>query len=313
MALFLGIDGGGSQTSCAVADDVHVLGTGAAGGCNPVRFDDAHVRASLHQAIRQACAEAGVEPKRVEYSCLGIAGSAREDTRERVQRIVGEVIGGEIQIVGDMVVAHDSVFLGEPGVVVLSGTGSIAYGRNERGDTARAGGWGSVISDEGSGYWIGRRAVSCVMRAVDAGESTMLVTHILHEWHIASREELGRICNAVPYPEFARLFPLVLKCAEEGDRLAQQILDEAAAELAALARVVLRKLWLGPRAVNLAISGGVFHNSARVRSRFETLVQTDRPDATVRLAELEPVLGAIYLARKMAVARAQADGPQFRI
>ncbi len=300
MALYLGIDGGGSQTTCAVADETHVLGTGSGGGCNPVRFDDGQVRRSIHDAVRQACSEATIDPKTISFSCLGIAGSAREDTRVRVEQIAREVVGGKVQVVGDMVVAHDSVFPGQAGVIVLSGTGSIAFGRNERGETARVGGWGSVISDEGSGYWIGRRAVTCVMRAVDAGESTNLTARILHEWHIATREELGRICNAIPYPDFAKLFPLVLKSAEEGDGLARQILEEASTELAVMAKIVLRKLWLGPKQVRLAISGGVFQNSDQVRMTFERIVQADRPDAEIRLAEIEPVLGAIYLARKMA-------------
>ena len=312
MALFLGIDGGGTQTTCAVADETHVLATGVAGGSNPIRFDDEQVRQSLHGAIRQACEDAGVAPEQIEFACLGIAGTTREEARERVERIAREILTRDIKIVGDMVVAHESVFPGKPGAIVLAGTGSIAYGRNERGETARAGGWGSAISDEGSGYWIGRRAVNCLMRAVDSGESTSLVSAILHEWHIASREDLSRMCNSVPPPNFAKLFPLVLRCSESGDRVAKQILDEAAAELAALSRTITRRLWLGPKPVQIAVSGGVFQNSERVRGTFEQLAHAGRPDAIITLAELEPVLGAVYLARQMAVSELRATSPGSR-
>lgn len=312
MAYFLGIDGGGSQTTCVVADERHMLGSGTAGGSNPVRFDDEQVREALHTAIKQACAEAQIHPSKINYACLGVAGTAREDTRLRIQRIVHELIAGNVSVVGDMVIAHESVFLGVPGAIVLAGTGSIAYGRNERGETARAGGWGSMISDEGSGYWIGRRAVSSVMQAVDGGESTALVTPILHEWHIASREELGRLCNSLPFPDFARLFPLVQQAADSGDRLAQQILYEAGEELAALVRVIVRRLWIGPRPIDIAISGGVFQNSSQVRTAFEQLVLADRPQASIRQAEVAPVVGAIHIARNLAEPGAVVTAPVHR-
>jgi len=154
--------------------------------------------------------------------------------------------------------------------------------------------------------------VNCLMRAVDSGESTSLVSAILHEWHIGSREDLSRTCNSVPPPNFAKLFPLVLRCSESGDRLAKQILDEAAAELASLSRTITRRLWLGPKPVEIAVSGGVFQNSERVRARFEQLVHAERPDATVTLAELEPVLGAVYLARQMAVSELRPTAPVSR-
>src|SRR5882672_6096761 len=151
MAFFLGIDGGGSKTSCVVGDEVNVLGRGSAGPSNIVRVGEARAREALHDAVREACRSANITPPQIARACLGMAGAGRPQTRDAVRRLAAELIPGEIEVLTDIVIALRSAFHGKPGVVVISGTGSIAYGRNSKGQTARAGGWGPAISDEGSG------------------------------------------------------------------------------------------------------------------------------------------------------------------
>jgi glucosamine kinase len=121
---------------------------------------------------------------------IGIAGASVPKVKDAVAAMIGDLVPGEIAIVGDMIILMEAAFPGLPGVVVLSGTGSFAFGRNHLGEAARAGGWGSAISDEGSGYWIGRAAVSAVLRAQDAAASTTLLHRILDCWRLNSLEEL---------------------------------------------------------------------------------------------------------------------------
>ena len=165
MAYFLGIDGGGTKTTCAVGDESRLLAEATAGPSNVVRVGEERARESLHQCVRQACAAAGIVPEEVSRTCLGGSGAAQPELAEIVRRLLAEILPTPIDVVGDMEIALDAAFDTGPGIVVIAGTGSIAYGRDRQGRTARAGGWGFAIGDEGSAHWIGRAAVSAVLRA----------------------------------------------------------------------------------------------------------------------------------------------------
>jgi glucosamine kinase len=295
--LYLGIDGGGTQTTCAVGDDLRVLATAVAGGSNIVRVGEREARTNLREAINKACAAAGVSPAAVKAAVIGIAGSSVPKVKDAVAAMIGDLVPGEIAIVGDMIILMEAAFPGLPGVVVLSGTGSFAFGRNHLGEAARAGGWGSAISDEGSGYWIGRAAVSAVLRAHDAAASTTLLRGILDAWRLNSLEELLQKGNSLP--GFADLFPTVESAATAGDPLAEQILVAAGSELATLASVVIGRLWPEEQPVPVAIGGGVFAHSPLVRDTFRNKLHAQCPGATVSFQIIQPVAGALWMARRM--------------
>jgi len=121
------------------------------------------VRDSLHTAVRAACAAAKLDPAQIESTCVGLSGAGRPEVRDVVARIMTEIIRGRVLVVGDIEIAMQAAFGGGPGVITIAGTGSIAYGRDLQGRIARSGGWGLAISDEGSGQWIGRAAVSAAL------------------------------------------------------------------------------------------------------------------------------------------------------
>lgn len=294
MNLFLGIDGGGSKTACVVGDATSILGRGAAGGSNLVRIEEARVREELHRAIRQACADAKVSTSQISQTCIGVAGAGRPEISERIRSILTGIVGGTIQVVGDMDITMQAAFEVGPGVIVIAGTGSIAFGRNTEGRTARAGGWGFAISDEGSGHWIGQKAVSAAMRDRDEGKSRALLENILKTLAVDSIDELVVAVNAAPAPDFAALFPVVLQASEGKDPLALKILEEAGEELAELARIVVERLF-GKSQVRVAMSGGVFRNSHQVR---ETFISRLSSEAIIGSSVVDPVEGALALARK---------------
>ena len=295
--LYLGIDGGGTQTTCAVGDDQRVLAIGVAGGSNMVRVGEPAVRANLREAITKACDAAGVSPSAVEAAVIGVAGASVPPVKNAVAAIIRDLVRGEVEVVPDMAIALEAAFAGLPGVAVISGTGSFAIGRNQRGESARAGGWGAAISDEGSGYWIGRAAVSAVMRAHDTAASTTLLRGIFDHWHLNSLEELVQKANASP--GFAELFPVVDSAAMAGDPVAQQILNAAGSQLAALASIVIGRLWPAEQTVPVAISGGVFAHSPLVRCTFWKELRAQQPGATVNFNIIQPVTGALWMARRM--------------
>jgi N-acetylglucosamine kinase-like BadF-type ATPase len=227
-----------------------------------------------------------------------MAGATRPQVEKQVRGALRGLVGGEIAIVGDMVIALEAAFRGGAGLIVVAGTGSIAYGRNERGETARAGGWGFAISDEGSGHWIGRAAVAGAMRAHDLGENSVLISSIMNTWHLGSRDDVVRAANAIPPPNFAELLPQVLAAAAAGDSRANEILTQAATELAQLARIVAERLWRGQQAFGVALAGGVFQNSMLVRQVFSNSLRSLHPQAEIDGKVVEPAQGALWLARK---------------
>jgi N-acetylglucosamine kinase-like BadF-type ATPase len=301
VAIFLGIDGGGSKTSCAIGDETTLLGTGTSGGSNIVRVGESQARDAITAAIRQACAAANVPPAQIQRTCVGIAGGARSEVSDPVRRIVADSVGGEVDVVGDMVIALETALGVGPGVIVIAGTGSIAYGRGRNGETVRAGGWGYAISDEGSGHWIGRSAVSAAIRAIDdpqGPEGTALLEGLMKSWGLSSREQLTVAANATPSPDFAALMPAVLSTADAGDPLARGVLTQAGVELANLAKTALRRLFPEGEPVPVAMSGGVFANSALVREVFYNSVRAQCPRAEIGATVVEPVHGALALARR---------------
>jgi len=300
MGIFLGIDGGGSKTSCEIGTENTVLGRGFGAGSNVVRVGEDQARTSFQNAIREACEEAKVSPSQISRACVGIAGGARPETTEIIRKIVTDVVPGEIEVVGDMVIAIEAASGSGPGVVVIAGTGSIAYGRNAAGQTARAGGWGFAISDEGSGHWIGRRAVNAAMRAYDEGQSAPLLEEAVKAWGVSSREQMILVANTSPPPDFAGLFPVVVRASEAGDPLASEILIQSGAELSRLAEIVIDRLFQGAESVPVAMSGGVFSNSAQVRQVFYNNLRSRHPGVALNATIVDPVKGALELARKAA-------------
>ena len=301
MAYYLGIDGGGTKTRCALGDETSVLATAASGGSNIVRVGETRARESLHAVIGQVCAVAKISLSQIRFICVGASGAGRPEIAARVRSIVGELDPGfpvsHIEVTADTVIALQAAFGSGPGVIAIAGTGSIVLGRDAEGHTARAGGWGFAVSDEGSGHWIGRHAVSAVLRARDQNEETTLTARILDAWKLDDMDALIPRANSIPPPEFPRLFPVVLRAAEAGDRISQELLVRAGTELASLAAIVLRGISPVPPYVPVATTGSVFRQSAEVRRVFYNQLAASFPGIEVRDDFVDPVMGALALAR----------------
>lgn len=282
---------------CLVGDERSILGRGASGASNIIRVGEVQARNALEEAIHQACAAARIAPRDISRSCVGMAGASRAEISESVRRILSAMVSGEIEVAGDMEIALQAAFARNPGVIVMAGTGSIAYGRNASGRTARAGGWGFAISDEGSGHWIGREALAAIFRALDKDENhaDSLLQAFMKAWGVQSKDQLVVAANTSS--EFSTLFPAVLEAAQAGNCLARDVLSRAAAELAGLATIVLQKLFDAEQHVPVAMSGGVFSNSALARDVFYNEIRKTHAKVVVGEKIIDPVLGALEKAR----------------
>jgi glucosamine kinase len=300
MAFFIGIDGGGTSTRCVVGDERRVLGKATGASSKLTRVGPEAGRQAMQSVIRTACAAAKVDPRRVAQTCIGIAGASRPDIVEAVRVWAAEVLPGKIEITGDMVVAHEAAFGGGAGVLVVAGTGSICYGRDAEGKTARAGGGGPIVSDEGSGDWIGRLAVE---HALSFEHSTRLTGMLMKVWNLRSPSEIVERAAQDPALDFAALFPTVQSAAAKGDKVAGAILSSAGEELAKLAITVVQELWPRRQRVRVATHGGVFENSPVVRRTFVTHLRKELRSSGYQIAVssvAEPMMGALSLARKKA-------------
>jgi glucosamine kinase len=309
VAYFLGLDGGGTKTRCVIGDETSILGLGSSTSCKVQRVGEACAQDALAAAIHEACVQAGVSPRQITRTCAGITGSGRPETADVMRDLLSSIVSGEIEIVGDVEIAFEDAFGSGPGVIVIAGTGSIAYGRNAAGETVRAGGWGHAVSDEGSGYSIGLGAVKTALRLYDAMGETPLLTRLMSVIGAERFDDFIVRVNADPQPDYAAFFPVVQEEADRGEENAIAVLRTAGLTLANVTGTVVRRLFArlddasvanrGVRLedVSIAIHGGVITNSSQLRYGLEFMLRRDFPQVSFLSLVVDPARGALNRAR----------------
>jgi glucosamine kinase len=308
----LGIDVGGTKTVCLLAnEDGTIVARAREAGANLQGVGELALEKVLHSVMKAAMAGQSVMPSAI---CLGIAGVDRAMDRDVVHEIMDRIgYKATILIVNDALIALQAGSGDAPGIVVVSGTGSIAYGRNARGEAARAGGWGYVLGDEGSGYWIGRMALRAVVRHADGrGRETSLTPRLLGHFGLTRASELTyRVYHEPLTPgAIGALARYVQLAREDGDPVAAGILDQAAEELMAAAAAVMKRLEMDRESFSFVLAGGMFHALPWLRDHLTMLLATlAARSRTIRLEE-DPALGAVQLA--LAATRGHAKIPAYR-
>ncbi len=299
-ALYLGIDGGGTHTvtllaTAAAGGGWTVLGRGTAGPCNRQAVGTERALAALDEAVGAAFAAAGLPRRPVASACLGLAGADRPDDQAVIQEWARRVrLAGHIEVTSDAAILLAAGTPAGCGLVLIAGTGSIAFGQRADGRRERAGGWGHLLGDEGSAYALAMAALQAVARAADGrGPATRLTDRFLSHFGLRQPQELIAVVyrSGRDRADFAALAPLVIETAE-GDAVAALVVEAGAQELARAGEAVARRLgWDGP--VPVALSGGLLLGSEGYRRRVLGALQAlgVRPEP-VALVE-EPALGAI--------------------
>jgi len=296
--LVIGIDAGGTKTVCYLADEQgSVVSEARRGGANLQAVGELEVEKVLHGVMEEAIGDREVVPAAI---CLGMAGVDRVEDCV-VARAIMRRIGykSRVLVVNDALVALEAGAPGEPGVVVISGTGSITYGRNAAGEAARSGGWGYVLGDEGSGYWIGRAALRAVLREADRrGPKTALSQLLLSHFGIAEAQGLIREVYHTNLRPTA--IGALAKCVQEafsrGDAVATGILRGAADELEGSALSVARRLGLVGSSFRVILAGGIFSGVPWLAQELSRRLPVICPYSTVRKLDREPATGAVALA-----------------
>jgi N-acetylmuramic acid 6-phosphate etherase len=305
--LCIGIDGGGTHTVALLVKnggfplaDEAILGRGEAGPSNTHAVGATAALDALDDAVSRAFAVAKLPRGPVAAACLGLAGAGRAEDQRLIQGWAGRVnLARHIQVTTD---AELLLAAGTPdnwGLAVVAGTGSIAYGRSQDGGVARAGGWGYLLGDEGSGYAIVMAALRAAVRVEDvSGSPTALAQRLSQAMEIQTVQQLvpqlygGKWSRA----SLAALAPVILQAASTGDPAAATIVDNAAGELAETVRAAAAKLFPSTRAVPLALSGGLFLGSSDYRTKVVDHLKRRGVSIDAVTVVTEPALGAVRLA-----------------
>ena len=308
----LGIDAGGTKTVCLLADERGmIVSEGRGPGANLLAAGELGVEKVLHEVMETAIGDRAITPAAI---CLGIAGVDREDEARTVRAIMRRIgYKSRVLVVNDALIALVAGAQDAPGIVIIAGTGSIVYGRNTAGEAARPGGWGHMIGDEGSGYWIGREALAAVMRAADGrGPATQLGGDILAHFAVDDESRLPRIVYDRDQPRMsvAALGPIVERAAELGDAVATRILERAADELVLAAGSVASQLNMRGDLFTFFLAGGIFRVVPWLSRELPRRLVEVAPRGQVQILDEEPAVGAVWLA--LAEARGGAQIPRYK-
>lgn len=294
MRYVAGIDAGGTKTVGLLADETGAVVAEARGpGANLQTHGELEVEKVFDEIL-----DGLARHQPISAVCLGIAGVDRPHDEGVIRGILRRLGHRETaRVVNDGAIALVAGAPQRVGVVVLAGTGSIAYGADRNGRTARAGGYGFLLADEGSGYWLGHQSLRATVRAEDGrGPETRLRTLIFEALGISSVAELIPHVyeRGLPKHRIAAFASLVQKARDEGDGVAAGLIDAAGLELALAARSVARQLGLGGEPFPVVLAGGVFKGCPSVADALSRSLGL--PGAKPSLLTVEPARGAIALA-----------------
>jgi glucosamine kinase len=301
--IYIGVDGGGSRTRVLVGTaegEVLASADGPKSAVTPGETDrSADVIAELVTRALSEIALPGAVFPRVLY--CGVAGAGRDEERRALHAALdAKELAEEVVIDSDGLIALYDALDDRAGILLVAGTGSIAYGRSPAGEIVRCGGWGPVFGDEGSGGWIGRKALGIVTASSDGREPpTALLFPILAATQCEDIQDLVPWAASADAKMFASLVPVVFSTAASGDPRANALLTLAAEELVLHVRALARQLFTDERAaVTVALSGGLMDRSSPLRKRLEQRLKSAVPGAQIRSEEVLPVRGALRAAAR---------------
>ncbi len=305
--LVIGIDGGGTKTTAILADSGGVILAEESGG--PSNFQIMGVEkaaAVLFTVITNVCQRAGRTIGEVHAVVAGLTGAGRDSDQERMRGALQDharnfgVQFAKMRIDSDARAALEGAFEGAGGIILIAGTGSIAFGKTAEGEILRTGGWGRFIGDEGSGYVIGRDGLSAVSKELDGrGRKTLLTALVADRFGLSNQE---RIIEQVYKNNFdiASVTPLVIQAATDHDLECERILNRAAFELSELVRGLtfkMEKVTRGPRQkIPLSFLGGLLGEDTVFSKIVKHKIEFSLPQIVVRKPQESPAYGAVLMA-----------------
>ena len=304
----VGIDGGGTKTAAIIADfKGTILAEHVAGPSNFQMIGIEKAAAVVLSLVQRCCESVDGFPKNIRATTIGLAGAGRLDDQKRFSEGFRKIASAKkvalrrVRIESDARIALEGAFDGGEGIVLIAGTGSVAFGKDGRGIIHRVGGWGSILGDEGSGFFIGKQALTAVSRHFD-GRSlpTILTPMIAKKFKLRTDAD---IITAVYHKGFniAAIAPLVFEAMEKGDAAASEIVQRAASELTGHVRALTMKFYeSGERAsgrrIPLSFVGGLIANETPLSQALRRQISESFPNVNIVAPKSPPVYGAVLMA-----------------
>ncbi len=290
---YLGIDGGQSSTTALIADEHgRILGIGRGGPCNHAGSSEGRAKflSAVGDCLHQACRQAGIDRATFFAAvCLGLSGGA-EDKESYAKELIRSA---RYKLTHDAEIALTGATAGEPGIIIIAGTGSVAFGKNAAGKMARAGGWGYIFGDEGGAFDLVRQALRAALQYEEGwGPPTTLHKVLLEVSSAKSANALmHRFYNQFDRTRIAALAPLVTQAADSGDQIATEIINRAAKKLGWFVQGIHSSLFNGKQDIPIHYVGGVFESAALRQLLTENLKRSiNSPLAPPRLTPAEGAL-----------------------
>lgn len=301
--LVVGVDGGGSRTRVVLADAHGNVLARTEGGASALTPGEESAAADVIRAlIGDVLAMAERTETRPAVCVVGVAGAGQERAAQALwSALASRRVADDVSVQADATIAMDDAFGDSAGVLLIAGTGSVAFSRAPDGRLERCGGWGPNIGDEGSAAWLGQRALGVITAAQDGREpETALAGAILTAIELESLDELIPWAAEANRTALAALAPVVLQTAVAGDLRANALVSLCVEELVLHVRTLARRCFMDERAaVPVALSGGLLTKGSLVRKRLEQRLKSAVPGATVRAEEVDAARGAIRRARRL--------------
>ncbi len=296
---YIGIDGGGTKSRLVGTDlNFNVLGTCQSGSTNLNSTPYETVLGHINTLLTEFCSLTNMKLDDCAGFCIGSAGVDTPSDVTLMEKLIKETgLTCPITVVNDAELGLASETKGSAGVVVISGTGSIAFADNGKGHRSRCGGWGHMIDDGGSGFWIGKEAVNRALMAYDGRlPHTVLLEKIKNHFNL---QEIHEILPIIYAPDFskskiAELSMYVMEAAKEDDKISLDIQNEAATALFTLAETLINKYQI--YSCKVIISGGIIVNNTYIRNYFSKLLTDKYKDISICEIKEKPEMGAVFLA-----------------
>ncbi|HEY8500003.1 MAG TPA: BadF/BadG/BcrA/BcrD ATPase family protein [Clostridia bacterium] len=304
MKYVIGIDGGGTKTKLKVSSvNKELIWTGSSGACNLTSEKPDIVRGNLHSLIKQCMVTNKLSKEDCLGICIGTAGAGSIKNRELIRAIVNELdITSNIIVTTDCEAALYGALDCGSGIIVISGTGSVCFGKNNDGQTHRAGGWGHLISDEGSAYYIGISILKQVMKSYDGcNHKTVLTDLVLNKLGLNEPPQLVDYVynDRTGKSEIAALAVLCDTACEYGDKTAELIMDKAALKLFELIDAVIRRLGMDKGKYTCAYSGSTIIQSKYLRQAFSDKLHGKYKNISIIKSINDAAWGCIVLMLEM--------------
>ncbi|HHM24361.1 MAG TPA: hypothetical protein ENJ23_04890 [Bacteroidetes bacterium] len=305
MEYILGVDGGGTKSLAVLARETgEVVATFQKGPANFQQIGEAGLQSLAEEILQEAERSGGIRRDEIVLFVLGLAGVGRRDDHRRAEEALSRVnFSGRILLTTDAYIALMGAFESRPGIIVIAGTGSICFGLDEEGELYRSGGWGYLLGDEGSGYFIGHQAILAALKDFDGrGEKTILRPRIESHFDLTSIEDIvPRVYakeNSIGKEEIAGLAPLVFECAADGDDVAEQIVELAGKELARMVHAVGKRMKKLGEPLEVAYVGSVFKQKHVLLPVMKVFLSDHYSELDIHEPSFEPAPGAIILGLK---------------